>query len=264
MNSDVILETTKVDFPKLADQITTEYFSKGTPLSEGVIKLAKENNFNPEEIKRLTEKTNTSAVVKMLKTAEDKKATIPVVDYASVIARTHPSEEREVVKIASSNFSIPETRINRQLRAVKFSAGILEKTASEQKKRILPEIFKTQRIIEETTQEKIAAEVSAQDGIDYIISEFYKYNAPDFSKFASEAHAMVGKKAKYMLDKMAEYLSAKVEYEDLSYVDDRDPLLQKFAGVIENLEKLAHLEAKRKDLKEQLDNLWAEAKQNGR
>lgn len=261
--NDLLLETTKIDFPNLANKIITDYFSKSRSLQEGVIDVAKAKKLNPEEIKRLVEKTNTLAVVKMLQVSEDKKGTIPVVNYESVLEITHPEKVEEdrdvdsVVKIASE-FRIPNTREKNRL-FTKVAFPTLEKTAS-QKKKVLPEIFKLETEVQKVTQEKVACECAAQDGIDYIVSEFYKWKAPSFSKFASEAHAIVGEKCKFLLDKMAEYLSTKVEYDDPSYVDDRDPLLQKFAGVIQNLEKIATLEAKKKDLKEQLNTLWAEAK----
>lgn len=256
--NDLLLEPTKIDFPNLANKIITDYFSKSRSLQEGVIDTAKAKKLNPEEIKRLVEKTNTLAVVKMLQVSEDKKGTIPVVNYDAVLEITHPEKvEEDVVKIASE-FSIPNTREKNRL-FTKVAFPTLEKTASH-KKKVLPEIFKLETEVQKVTQEKVACEGAAQDGIDYIVSEFYKWKAPSFSKFASEAHSIVGEKCKFLLDKMAEYLSTKVEYDDPSYVDDRDPLLQKFAGVINNLEKIATLEAKKKDLKEQLNTLWAEAK----
>ncbi len=265
----MILDATKVDFPKLASQIAEDYFTDGTSLTEGVVKVAKQYSFNPEEIKRLSEKTNTHAVVRMLKTAEDKKGTIPVVDYKAVLTQTHPTETPyEVVKLASTNFEIPYTRKNTKLEKVAF-----QKLASPEPKqeRILPEIFKKEKEIQDLNQEKIAAEISTQDNIDFIISEFYKYNAPNFSKFAAEAYAMVGKKSKLLLNKMAEYLKVKEkdtnfekQARDLTYVDDSDPLLKRFETVITNLTKIAHLETKKKDLQGELELLWAKAKENGR
>lgn len=262
---DLLLEPTKVDFQSLANKIANDFYSGGTPLTEGVVKVAQENNFNPEEVKRLVEKTNTAAVLNMLKTAEDKKGTIPVVHYEEVLTRTHPEETtpEPVVKIA---FELPETRKKRKKQGI----DVFEKNASYtpksySRKTRMPEVFKKKQEIEKLSQEKIAAELNAQDGLDYLVSEFYKYKAPSFTKFAAEACSITGDKAITVLDKIANYLSESDDYKNYfpDYViDDRNPLLQKFASVMEDIEKIAYLDIKRQQAKEELNTLWKEVCDN--
>ena len=42
----------------LAAGAVAEFNCKGTPLNEGIMKIASENQFNPEQIKRLVEASN--------------------------------------------------------------------------------------------------------------------------------------------------------------------------------------------------------------
>lgn len=256
---DLILESSKVDFQGLADKITNDYYENNRDLLGKVIEVAKDKKLNPEEIKRLTEKVNTFAVVKLLKNSDDKKATIPLVDHTAVLEATHPEDSEEQVqdtqvKVASE---LPNTRRKKEV-----TFPTLEKTAQE-KKKVLPEIFKIETELTKLSNEKVALENSIQDNVDYIISEFYKWNSPDFSKFASEAYTLKGEDAKPVLNKMAKYLNEKIELDTLPYIDDTKDILNKFASVIDGIEKLSNIEVRREEYKSKLDELWKEAREYG-
>lgn len=70
----LIMPTTTTDFQALADGIVNDFFSEHVPLADGIAKVAVAREFTPEEVTRLTEKTNMAASLFFLKTAADKKA----------------------------------------------------------------------------------------------------------------------------------------------------------------------------------------------
>lgn len=258
---DLILESTSKNFQSLADRITDEFYENNRDLLGKVIEVAQSEELNPEEIRRLVEKTNTYAVVKLLKNSKDKKATLPLVDHKAVLDATHPEErEEEAGSQVKTAFEIPETRKDRRLEKVAFPT--LEEQKEERVK-ILPQIFSTEKELNKIASDKTRLENAIQDNVDYIVSEFYKWNSPDFSKFASEAYTLKGDASKPVLAKMAEYLSVDVDYDTLPYVDDSKDILVKFAQIIDGIEKLSTLEVKKQDCQDKLNELWEQAKANG-
>ena len=259
---ELLLESSNRDFQKLADKITSDFFNHERPLLDKTIEEARAEELNPEEVKRLSEKVNTNAVVKLLKNSEDKKSSIPLVDYTAVLAVTHPEEREEDTgsQVKTASLDLPNTREKKSIKNIEFPT--LEKAAQERRK-VLPEIFKAETELQKVANEKVALESKVQDNVDYIVSEFYKWRSPDFSKFASEAYTLKGEDAKPVLNKMASYLETDVDYTEVPYVDDSDKLIAKFAEVIDGIKKLSTLQLQKDEYKEKLDNLWREAKQNG-
>jgi len=88
----MFLDQTNRNFDALADKAATQFFSKGTTLSDSIVKIASEEKLNPMEIQRLVEKSNTSATLKLLKVSTDKKAEFKVANYADVISEIYPEK----------------------------------------------------------------------------------------------------------------------------------------------------------------------------
>ena len=69
----------------LAAGAVAEFNCKGTPLNEGIMKIASENQFNPEQIKRLVEASNQIAYLSKMAEASDKTFEFKVADYDEII-----------------------------------------------------------------------------------------------------------------------------------------------------------------------------------
>lgn len=106
----LILPVTEVNFQAYADNIAGDFFGNGTPLADGIVKVAKDMEFTPEEVKRLVEKTNTAASLHLLKSASDRKATFTLAKLEQVLQRVFPVDEEPLAKTASVYTGIPETR----------------------------------------------------------------------------------------------------------------------------------------------------------
>ena len=89
----LIMPTTTTDFQALADGIVDDFFRNDVALTDGIAKVAVDREFTPEEVTRLTEKTNTAASLYFLKTAEDKKGSFKLAELEDVLRRTHAGDE---------------------------------------------------------------------------------------------------------------------------------------------------------------------------
>lgn len=271
-----ILPKTNLDFDGLADSVAGRFFEDGTELNQGVIDVAEKLDLNPEEVRRLVEKTNTIATVKMLRSTRDKKSELNLADFDEVKKSTHPDgvdEDEDVAdeeKTASERRvfdSLPDTRNTdryNDIFANYFDKYIVtsEKTASSEKPRnYLTEIFNYEKSIQELSRKKTASELKIQDDLDFIISEFSRWNSPDFNKFANEAVTLHGNIATAPLTKIAEYLGEDNEFEEVSYVvDDGDRILEKIGSVIEGLTSIIEDNKQIEAAKKSLDDTWELAK----
>lgn len=250
----LIMQATNVDFQGHAENIAADFFDRGTSLVDGIVKVAKDNSFTPEEIKRLTEKTNTQASIRFLKTAEDKKATFTLADYASVLALTHPMTEEKVEKTASVYKGLPNTR-------KKTYGPLFEKKAAEEvdpasKIDGMRAIFTVRREIEQRQLEKVALEQRLSDRLDWLASEFCKWRGPDFTKYASECLAVFGRKAEPAIDNLAKYLNVQVEKTAADgIVDDTTKPIQAMREICDGLDQLVKIGNEIKALCSVRDNL---------
>ena len=250
----LIMPATDVNFQALAENIANDFFSSGTPLSDGIVKTAKEHNFTPEEVTRLVEKTNTAASLHLLKTAEDKKGTFTLAQLGMVLRETHPTEEAE--KTASVYTGIPHTR--RSEPALEKAASVAEPVSYDEPVTAAQAVFTLRRALDEKKLEKLALEQRVQDRIDYLASEFNTWNGPDFTKYAAECQHVYGKKCEPVLQGLAKYLradltkTASVE----NIVDDTTPRMQAMQTICTGLETLIKLGGEISHLEERLGTVW--------
>lgn len=260
----MILPQSQVDFEKLAEEASSELFSDGIPLSNSIVKIAQREKLNPEEVKRLVEKTNLFATLTMLKAASDKRSEIFLAEPEAVLKETHFNEFSpvETVKTASEFFKIPDLRTNR-FKDVKLHPG-MDKTASNLEKLKSPrESFKLTKQIEELSRKKVAEEIKVKDSLDYIISEFSKMRAPDFSKFAEEVFTIYGDPAITVLTKIADITKDTMpdQMEKLSSViDDSTYLLKKYADINSGLVNIVILDSEITQTKQSLKKFWSDVK----
>lgn len=262
----MILPQTKVPFDQLASEASQALFTDGTPLNDSVVKIAQRESLNPEETKRLVEKTNTLATLTMLKAAADKKAEIFLAEADTVLDKTHFAKP-EVEKTASAStsfFNIPDLRTLDRIKDVKLHPGIDKTAAAIPKKLTAKTAFTASQKIQELTQKKFAEEIKVKDSIDFIISEFSKMRAPDFGKFAEEVYTIYGEPSLGVLSKIAEITRDKMpdEMEKVaSIIDDSTMLHKKYAQINQGIVNIIMLDNDLTSAKKEYLDFWNSVKQ---
>ena len=248
----LILPATNVNFQALAENIAADFFAKGTSLCAGIVKTAKEHSFTPEEVRRLVEKTNTAASIHLLKTAEDKKRSFTLAQPELVLRETHPAAEQ--VEKTAAYHGLP---IHKKLPTT------LEKTAAvaayQPQVDAMQAVFAVRKAIDEKKLEKTALELSVQDKIDYLASEFSKWRALSFTKFAADCTHCFGSTAQPVLNGLARYLNTTLEKtasEPAGIVDDRTSHMQAMRSICAGLGTLVKLGNEITELEACLDNIW--------
>lgn len=284
----MFLDQTNRNFDALAEQAATQFFSKGTTLSDSIVEIATREKLNPMEIQRLVEKSNTAATLKLLSISTDKKAEFKVADYEDIINKIYPKEDtkspaakpeepvkKEVskddedtsaTKTASYNedrgsipLSLPNTRRG-SLKGATLPSVSLQKVASEKTPALSTQIFKLSKAIEETAQEKIACEMRIQNRAEHIVTAFSSFTAPSFSKFANEVHTIYGAIAHPLIKGIAQSLKEPVELTKIaSIVDNTTKSHTLFKEAQESLHHLVDLQDKLHSQKETLANLYKQA-----
>lgn len=261
----LIMPSSDKPFQATADMIASKFFnSEGDnvkTLTEMVADEAKKQELNPEEIKRLVEKTNTSASVMFLSSGGDKKASFDLASYDDVLNITHPfgdfddedeeeddedyfDDDDDDIKTASLK-SHSTTKIASLSDACEacdnaFSQGIVNyKLASENSKNTaLSDWFELNKNIELAKQEKTAEELSATADIDWLLAEHNNKDDANFSKFASECLAVYGDTCLPILNGMVDCLGRQnVKLASLTFVDDTAPAIQKMGSAIGHMQK---------------------------
>lgn len=254
----MILPTNQNDFDKLAHEVTSSFFTDGATLNDGIIKVAQRENLNPEEVRRLVERTNVSTTVQMLKISTDKNIEFKLAEYDSVINATHPSGTSQPVVETSGCSEIPSALPNMFAFDGPGFAISTDKVASENPVNLAREIFLCKKAMEEDKQGIIVAESRILNNIDRLVSEFETYNGPSFSKFANEAYTLDGDFSKPIINAIAGMLRTKVVVEKTAgIIDDTTELLSKYASIRNDLATIVSLrsslsenEAKYKSLSE--------------
>src|SRR6056297_3542826 len=85
----MFLQSNQKNFDKFAEDVVTDFLTQATPLSDAIVKLADTNMLKPEEVKRVVEKANTLATIRLIKTAQNGDLTFDLADPDKVLGRTH-------------------------------------------------------------------------------------------------------------------------------------------------------------------------------
>lgn len=252
----MILGTTTINFDKLAEEVVSVFYAKGTPLTETLSKVASRECLNTDEVRRLVERSNTSAVLQLLKVSSDKKAEIDLADPVDVLRQTHgPQESVKEASDTSSTFQIPDTR-SQKLELTTFMPKMVKAASIAPKD--TSEIFRLTKLENELLRTKTAQEMTIQDNLDYLVSEFSKRNAPDFNKFASEITHVHGQAAEVLLKGLSNTLDIPIT--DLTktagVIDDTTPMFKKFAEVLAQLNDLQGTNQEYLKVKTDAANFW--------
>jgi hypothetical protein len=261
----MILPKSNIDFDQLANTVANQFLVDGVALTDGVIKTATDLQLNPEQIKRLVERSNVFATVGFIKAASDKKAEFALADTEKVLFATHADDtasiKKEACNVSDIPVSLPDCRDRAYDDGILKEAYTLETKETPKKENRLSMIFNLEKHATELLNIKMATELQIQDNIDFIISEFSKWKAPDFSKFASESMTVYGSKAAPILKKIAAYIDEDVDLEKVSYVvDDTDTLLVKMGEVIDGLVKVIEVTSDISRAQSELQSTWDDVK----
>lgn len=263
-----ILPSTDVNFQALAENIVNNFYSDGTPLADGIVKISKENSFTPEEVIRLLEKTNTAASIHLLKTADDKKATFTLAQPDLVLQQTHPMvsddvEEEKTASVKQEYFGIPKTR------GVLPKIPSFEKTASESKPSIdaVRSVYVVKQALDSKKLEKVALEQKIQDKIDYLVSEFNVWKGPNFEKFASDSYNIYGIKSVPVLMGISKYLGVnlkKIACDCEDFIDNTTSHMKAMKSICNGLDTIVKLGSEISELNQILYKLESGLKQYAR
>lgn len=238
----LVMPVTDINFQAYAENIAGDFFSKGVPLADGVVKVAKEHDFTPEEVKRLVEKTNTTASIHLLKTAADRKATFTLANLDLVLQRTHPAGKQDIEKAAAYT-GIPFTRKKEDFAKAASEQNTPQTTESPiEYTRALATI---ESELENRRLEKVALSNSTQKKIDDLAHEFVVYNGPNFQKYALDCRELFGVAAVPVLDALSDYLrmplEKKARVREEYVIDDTARNIQTMAEICSGLTKLVKL-----------------------
>lgn len=141
----VVLE--QADYERLTDQVVDAYF-KGTPLNDGILKVATELGLGPHQVKQLVWATNTKTHLTLFeKKAEDKNVEFPVADADYVMRRLLSPPEAQplpVAKTASavtldffSEVEAPVIKVAQEIETSLEDRPVSAKTAQARKDKML-------------------------------------------------------------------------------------------------------------------------------
>jgi hypothetical protein len=258
-----LLPVTNIDFDGLSDNIVTQFFKTGEPLEKLSASVAIKESLNPEEVKRLVEKSNTGAIISMLKTSSDKKVEFDLADPDKVLEMTHgkgryvngtekTASVYDETQTTGRPFVIPNTRSTTYDLKSFLDSRLFEKTSTvdpvKENTARLKEYYQMQKEKNDLVYTKTNLEKEAQDSINYILSELSEQSAVPFDKFAQDMLAINDDKKKNVrkiLTKFAEAIGVTVDINKIKtnarVVDDTTKLASEFNTVLCNSDKLVKI-----------------------
>lgn len=260
----LLMEQSNVDFQGLAESIASDFFERGVALTDGITKCAKERKLTPEEVLRLTEKSNTQASLRQLRSDGDRKAVFALADYKDVLRGTHPGDSTET-STAKVYTGIPDKAAPKSEPELAKAASLAERKTEDIDG--LKAIFRVRQELDERKLAKIALEQEVSNAIDHLASEFHRHDAPDFSKFAAESQELFGRDSMPVLEGLAKYLREplrKTAALDSGFVDDTQPNLRTMQSIVSGLHTLVKQAAEIEALEKLSNFLWKGIKRAAR
>jgi hypothetical protein len=276
---------TNIDFGSLASDVVTKFFKTGASLNDLTAEVAAKEMLNPNEVKRLVERVNTESVISMLKTSNDKKVEFDLASVPDVLQKTHAVDVdcTEQIKTASeftsvntsattSKYSLPDTNAKTYDLKSLLDKHILEKTAEEnipktdrENNAKLKHYFTMVKRKNELSLNKTSMEKSAQDSIDFVLSELSKQDAEPFTKFASNMYVLykdTNYPVKPILEKLATALEcAKYSLDDNDIViNDRTKIAKEFNNILKTAESIKHISSELETINNTINTFFTQFK----
>ncbi len=253
----LIMPTTNIPFLELANKIAGDFLVKGASLEDSIVDEAKKRDLNPEEVKRLVEKSNTAASILYLKNSDNKKGSFSLAKKDAVLKRTHPTAEDEEVSHAEAVEDAMEASLPERRKTASYNEPeicVMEKQAAQREQITARDIFAAKDRLEELKQLKFAAEVRLEDMLHEVIREYQYKDSAELSKLASDACSAYGKDILALLDTAAEYMKKDISLEKYAsdIVDDSTPMMQMLKQAAEALRTLPNMQRSISDLEQSI------------
>lgn len=249
----------KQDFENMADLIVEGFASRQEPLNSSILKIAKEQDMNPDQIKRLVETSNVKAFLKLFKDPANKEKNIEfdVADPNKIISDYYKPGGKtiSVTKITisggggghegGSDFFSDLPDMMRDKKRPDDAKAVHEKTAEEVDS---PHEPKPKREVVEFRLRKVAGqfhdkiyelEHEYQDGLEKLAGEFSKDYGPDYQEFEKVALHVHGTDVTPVLEDIRKLAHKKTPMYDLEkaaarvLIDDDTPQHKLFAKMLE-------------------------------
>jgi len=197
----------RTDYENMATEAVSEYFSNSTPLNTSILKIAQEQDFNPNQIKRLVEMANVKTFLKSFNAPDGKGKNIEfdVADPKKIIKNYYDKGSDEgskritITKITVSkggdDFFGDMPDMMRDERHPDISeAPKTEKTASVKPNKEAV-IMGLRKVAEDMTYVIYEKEQDYAEGLEKLAREFRKDYGPDYTEFEKTALLLNGKGA---------------------------------------------------------------------
>jgi hypothetical protein len=239
------------DFKKMA-RVVVNRFMDGTPLSDGIVKSALDNELNPDQIRNLVQMANTMAHMTLFynKNDGDKIVEFSPADPKDVMQNVYKDEmppEEDSCDACSpekamdmfGDLSSVVDKIKDMVSNGQSTSVETESTPTSPVKRQMT-IIKIRKVAEALDNEKLETAHAYQDELDKVASEFAKLYGPDHGEFEKDALAWRGNAAVPVLNDIRnclrmERISPAPLTKTARVVDTDDRMLQS----LERLMKLA-------------------------
>jgi len=246
----------KQDYEDFSDQVVDGFLEAKKPLNGSILKIAKENDLNPDQIKRLVEMSNIKAFLKIFNKPESKEKNIEfdVAEPEAILKDYYKPTGKSIsiTKITISGGGGGEdfhSDLPDMMRAKRHGAvpeHKIEKTAEEvaavrasQPKREVAE-FRLRKVAEEFKNKIYELEHDYQEGLDKLASEFRKDYGPNYQEFEKTALHVHGTGVMSVIEDIRSAARCKTPVYDLEkaaarvFIDDDTPQHVIFNKMIEN------------------------------
>ena len=248
----LIMPATTRDFHEMAAAVAADFFENGVPLVKGIMERAKSDQLVPEEVRRLTEKANTAAMLQLLKMEGRGKDIFSLARVEDVLALTHPTHEQ--------SDALSEVGGEKRERAAEEKAVSwpqLSKAAELAKQQVFESFFGSSPSGEKIAGDsdrgatlsdlaaltvhyaalllrKTAAEETMQNGLNRLIQRYEADKGPSLEREMAEACSVLGSRCYPIIQVLIEHFRKKdanlckeAEY----IVDDRAPFIRTVSTV---------------------------------
>lgn len=259
----MFMSSTLKDFDKLADEVVSSFLNDSVPISAGIVKVAARDELNPEEIKRLVEKSNTNAAIKLIKVSTEGSVEFDLADYSKILKETHSDsvdtpEESVTSETSTEKIAMINTMDKEDVFSIVFPKKAVEKVASDPL--TMNKVFKGKLRGEILGRKKVALELKFKKCADTLLGEFNNLYAPDFQKFACEAYTLFGNTALPILEALASDVREPKEFSKVAYIIDdvSNKQLNLFKEAHTTLTDICSIIVEIADSKTEVKEAWSE------
>jgi hypothetical protein len=198
----------RADYERKADEAVQGFVTEGVPLERTIVKIARRDSLNPEQIRRVVEMANTGTFLELFnKTAgeDDRMVEFSVADPESVIEQFYESSPEKLSKVAALRTPISEEAYYASVEDENTPREALTKAASKEEsgvedpRKLVPwqVALERSRKVASSLEDKICeADILAGELADKVASSFRGiYSREEYPKFEKEAFLLYGSDA---------------------------------------------------------------------